>query len=166
MRLICARSTLFDVKYGLSNLDAHKRNHYMQPSGYSGTPLVKKLGIKSNFRIRLINQPANYTDFFKCFPEDVVLLKNRTSAVDFIHYFENDSEALYKRLPVLKMQLSQNGMLWVSWPKKASNVKTDMTEDTIRDFALQIGLVDIKVCSVNEVWSALKLVIPVKNRTK
>lgn len=138
----------------------------MKPSGYSGTPLEKKLGIKSNFRIRLINQPANYVDFFQDFPEDVVLLKQRASAVDFIHYFETDCGTLYKRLPELKKELIQNGMIWISWPKKASKVNTDISEDIIRDYAFQIGLVDTKVCAVNEVWSALKLVIPVKKRVR
>ena len=136
----------------------------MKPSGYSGTPLEKKLGIKSGFRIRLINQPVNYINFFQNFPDDVVLLKRSASAVDFIHYFEYDSSTLHKRLPALKKELIQNGMIWVSWPKKASNVNTDISEDSIRDYAIQIGLVDIKVCAVNEVWSALKLVIPVKSR--
>lgn len=73
-------------------------------------------------------------------------------------------EELYKQLPALKNEIEKNGSIWISWPKKSSGVKTDVSEDLIRDFAIETGLVDIKVCAVDEVWSGLKLVIPVKNR--
>ena len=83
---------------------------------------------------------------------------------DFIHFFTKDSLELEKGLLQFKDEIKQNGMIWVSWPKKTSGVPTDITEDVIRNFALGIGLVDVKVCAVNEVWSGLKLVIPVKYR--
>ncbi len=136
----------------------------MKPAGYSGTPLAKKLGIKNEYTIRLINPPGNYFDLFDDFPSDVVITKSRKKEKEIIHYFEKKAASLKKNLPLLRNEIVQNGMIWVSWPKKASRVETDITEDTIRDFALSIGLVDIKVCAVDTIWSGLKLVIPVKDR--
>ncbi len=133
------------------------------PSGYSGTPLSKKLGIKSGMDIQMVNPPSDYEDFFKDFPMDVQI-NSSVSLYNLIHFFTDDKQELTSKLPQLKTQIHQNGMIWVSWPKKASKVPTDVTEDVIRKYALEIGLVDIKVCSVNEIWSALKLVIPVKDR--
>ncbi len=136
----------------------------MKPSGYSGTPLAKKLGIKNEFIVRLINEPDYYFDLFEDFPLGAVIAKDKKKEKDFIHYFEKKAFTLKKNLPILRKEIKQNGMIWVSWPKKASKVETDITEDTIRDLALTIGLVDIKVCAVDEIWSGLKLVIPVKDR--
>jgi len=136
----------------------------MKTAGYSGTPLAKKLGIKSGHTIRIQNPPEYYFDLFGDFPDDVVITKSKKKEKDLIHYFEKNASALLKNLPLLRDEITQQGMIWVSWPKKASKVATDITEDTIRDFALTIGLVDIKVCAVDEVWSGLKLVIPVKKR--
>ena len=136
----------------------------MKPAGYSGTPLAKKLDIKSGFRIRLVNAPAHYFDLFVDFPDEVEITRDKKKEKDLIHYFEKKATTLKKKLPQLRNEIVQNGMLLVSWPKKASAVETYITEDTIRDFALTIGLVDVKVCAVDEVWSGLKLVIPVKDR--
>jgi len=132
--------------------------------GSSGTPLAKKLGIKDNFKIKLVNQPANYFKLFSDMPESIKQYIDKRTLKDFIHYFEVDAEELYKNLAELKEEIVQDGMIWVSWYKQAANIKTDITEDTIRDYALQIGLVDIKVCAIDEEWSGLKLVIPVKDR--
>jgi hypothetical protein len=135
----------------------------MQTAGYSGTPLAKKLGIKEGFRVAFYNQPEYYFKLFTDFPADVKLINNKTK-VDFIHYFVKEEKQLAKDIIKLKSQIEQNGMMWISWPKKSSKVETDITEDVIRNIALKKGLVDIKVCAVDETWSGLKLVIRVKDR--
>jgi hypothetical protein len=134
----------------------------MQTSGYSETPLAKKLGIKEGFKIALYHQPEYYFNLFTDFPENVKLINK--PKVDFIHYFVKEERQLQRDILKLKDQIEQNGMIWISWPKKSSKVETDITEDLIRNLALKNGLVDIKVCAVDETWSGLKLVIPVKNR--
>jgi len=134
----------------------------MKPAGYSGTPLAKKLGIKENFSVKLINTPKYYFKLFSDFPKKVITTSK--SKIDFIHYFSKNKAALIKDIPALKKQLASDGMIWVSWYKKSAKIPTDITEDTIRDIALKNGLVDIKVCAIDEVWSGLKLVIPVKDR--
>jgi len=138
----------------------------MSTAGYSSTPLAKKLGIKENFIIRIINQPTNYFQLFPDWPATVKPTKDKTVKKDFIHFFTTAAEELYRELPLMKDEIKEAGMIWVSWPKKAAKIKTDITEDVIRNFALQIGLVDIKVCAVDETWSGLKLVIPVANRKR
>ena len=130
--------------------------------GYSGTPLAKKLGIKEGSRIYLYNQPEYYFNLFTDFPTDVKIVNK--PKVDFIHYFVKEEKQLVKDINKLKNQIEQNGMIWISWPKKSSKVQTDITEDVVRKLALKNGLVDIKVCAVDEIWSGLKLVIPVKDR--
>ena len=137
----------------------------MQTAGYSGTPLAKKLGIKEGFTILLISQPAHYFNLFIDLPA-IKLSKDKKAKKDFIHYFVTEEKQLQKDIKGLKEQLVPNGMLWISWPKKTSKMPTDVTEDVIRNIALKNGLVDIKVCAVDEVWSGLKLVIPVKERGK
>jgi hypothetical protein len=133
-------------------------------SGYSGTPLEKKLGIRENMRVRLIHAPENYFDFFIEWPPDIKILSDSRGKKNFIHLFIKEEAEYYSLLPILKSEIEIDGMIWVSWPKKSSKMKSGITEDMIRNYALEIGLVDIKVCSVSEVWSALKLVIPVKFR--
>ena len=129
-----------------------------QAAGYSGTPLAKKLGI----RISLFHQPEYYFNLFTDFPTEVKIINK--SKVDFVHYFVKEERQLLKDISKLKNAIEQNGMIWISWPKKSSKVETNITEDVIRDIALKKGLVDIKVCAVDETWSGLKLVIPVKDR--
>jgi hypothetical protein len=136
----------------------------VQSAGYSGTPLAKKLGIKSGFNIRLINTPEHYFTLFTDLPGDLQINNDSLGLKDFIHFFTKEKEEYTNALVALKSQIKSNGMIWVSWPKKSSKVITDITEDIIRNFALQNGLVDIKVCAVDEVWSGLKLVIPVNDR--
>lgn len=133
-------------------------------AGYSGTPLAKKLGIKPAFRIKLINAPDNYMQLFTDMPAELYLEDDEVSKKDLIHFFTRQKGELLTRLSILKAQIKPGGMIWVSWPKKASKVITDVTEDIIRNHALRIGLVDIKVCAIDETWSGLKLVIPVKDR--
>jgi len=133
------------------------------PAGYSGTPLGKKLGIKPGFNIQLVNPPEYYFNLFSELPADLHIDENNEPK-DLIHFFTTEENELITMLPILREQIKSTGMIWISWPKKASKVETDITEDTIRNFALKIGLVDIKVCAVDQIWSGLKLVIPVKSR--
>ena len=134
----------------------------MATAGYSGTPLAKKLGIKEGFTIALFNQPKYYFSLFTDFPENVKVI-NKTG-VDLVHYFATEEKKLQKDIRRLKNCIQPNGVIWISWPKKSSKVVTDVTEDVIRSLALKNGLVDIKVCAVDETWSGLKLVIPLKDR--
>ncbi|WP_413667722.1 DUF3052 domain-containing protein [Mucilaginibacter sp. Mucisp86] len=133
-------------------------------AGYSGTPLAKKLGIKTGTKLMVVNAPGRYPDLFTDLPTDVYFTDDLSLENDVIHFFSKSADEYRVNLPELMKQIKQDGMIWVSWPKKASKVVTDITEDLIRNFALQIGLVDVKVCAVDEVWSGLKLVIPVKDR--
>src|SRR6267154_5423280 len=135
----------------------------MKSAGYTGTPLGKKLGIKESALIKLIHTPDYYFKLFTDFPKEVRLATKEKSNIDFIHYFSTDKASLIKDIPALRKQLAPDGMIWVSWYKKSAKIPTDVTEDIVRDLALKNGLVDIKVCAIDEVWSGLKLVIPVKD---
>ena len=133
-------------------------------SAYSGTPLAKKLGIKENFKLRFINIPDNYFEILSMGPEDMQIVENIRVKKDFIHFFTKKYAELLSILPDLKKEIKMDGMIWISWPKKSSKISTDLTENAIREFALETHLVDIKVCSVDDIWSGLKLVIPLKFR--
>ena len=133
-------------------------------SGYSGTALEKKLGIKENFIIRIIHAPKNYFDLFTEWPKKIQISDDPRIKKNLIHFFTKKFPEYYSLLPLLKKEIEQNGMIWVSWPKKTSKISSDVSEDLVRSYALETGLVDIKVCAVNEDWSALKLVIPLKHR--
>lgn len=136
----------------------------MKSSGYSGTPLAKKLGFREGLKVRIVNQPDHYFDLFEELPKAVGFSNERKSKKDLIHYFTRDAKELERDILSLKNEIVTNGIIWISWPKKSSKIATDVTEDTIRNLALENGLVDVKVCAVDEVWSGLKLVIPVKDR--
>ena len=133
-------------------------------AGYSGTPLAKKLGIKKDSKIVLVNPPNNYLELLAPIPDGVKLLPRVTNDTDLVHIFSTNKEELRSRLHDFLNKLKRDGMIWVSWPKKAAKVPTDITEDTIREIALPLGLVDIKVCAVDHTWSGLKLVIRKENR--
>ena len=134
-------------------------------AGYSDTPLVRKLGLKPGFQVVVMHSPDHYWDWLSPLPENVKLKKKPgATSVDFIHLFMKQRKEFEKELLLHKKMLKPDGMLWISWPKKASRVPTDLDENVIRDFALKHGLVDIKVCAVDDTWSGLKLVIPVKER--
>lgn len=133
-------------------------------AGYSNASLCKKLGIKSGFVIKTVNEPVYYLQLLPDLPIDIVFCNDSKIRKDFIHLFVTEAQSYFKIIVSLKKELKQNGMIWVSWPKKSSKVESDIDENLIRNFALQNGLVDIKVCSVDNIWSALKLVIPVKDR--
>ncbi len=134
-------------------------------AGYSGTPLFKKLGIKEDFRVRTKNAPVNYLELIDPIPDGALISETIRSKINIWHLFTKSRRELEKQLPTAMKQIEQDGMIWVSWPKKSSGVKTDVTEDTIRDVALPMGIVDVKVCAVDETWSGLKLVIRKENRT-
>lgn len=136
----------------------------MKTIGYSGTPLAKKLGIKEGYKVRIVNQPDYYFDLFDSLPKSIEFKNEKKSKKDFIHFFTRHGKELEGAIVSLKNEIFLHGMIWISWPKKSSKVVTDITEDTIRNLALANGLVDVKVCAVDEVWSGLKLVIPVKDR--
>lgn len=134
------------------------------PAGYSGTPLVKKLGIKEGFKVRFINKPKNYMQLLEELPPGV--MQTKTGKADFVHLFTKSRKELTSELNKNIKLIEQEGMIWVSWPKKASKIETDITEDVIREIALPMGLVDVKVCAVDDTWSGLKLVIRKELRKK
>jgi len=128
-------------------------------AGYSGKPLTTKLGIRGGHRLLIRNAPANYSALVSPLPDGVLVSSRIRSNVDICHFFTKSATELRATLPGLMCRIRQDGMIWVSWPKKASKVVTDVSEDTVREVALPIGLVDVKVCAVDEIWSGLKLVI-------
>jgi len=128
-------------------------------AGYSGTPLAKKLGIKPGSRLFVAGAPPDYARLVAPLPNDVKIVSRMTGDTDIAHLFTTHRADLTAKLRSTLAMLKPAGAIWISWPKKASKVPTDITEDTIREVALPLGLVDIKVCAVNEVWSGLKLVI-------
>jgi hypothetical protein len=133
-------------------------------TGYSGTPLIKKLGIKPEMKVLLINEPDDYYSLLETNISDQICKKNETP--DFIHLFVATEKIFIREMKKLKPVYKKNPSItiWVSWYKKAAKITTDITEDTIRNYALQNDLVDVKVCAVSEVWSGLKLVVPVSKR--
>jgi Protein of unknown function (DUF3052) len=132
-------------------------------AGYSGTPLVKKLGIKPGSNIALVNAPPNYAKNLDL-PEGVIINSRSVKPLDFVQLFVKSEKDLKTSFSQYAARLNANGMIWVSWPKKTSAVSTDLSENLIRDIGLSAGLVDVKVCAVNEVWSGLKFVFRLKDR--
>ena len=128
-------------------------------AGYSKTPLVKKLGLKSGMRAVVLNAPSHYTALLALEPEDVLWTDDIKATPNFVHLFTDSRAILAETLADLRNKIAPDGMVWVSWPKKASKVRTDVTEDTIREVCLPLGFVDVKVCAVDDVWSGLKFVI-------
>jgi hypothetical protein len=135
-------------------------------AGYSGTPLVKKLGIAEGFKILLINAPPEYRALISPLPAAVNFIAAADSTTNFVHVFTTKRLELARLLPRLRGKLPHHALIWVSWPKKSSQVPTEVTEDTIREVALPLGFVDVKVCAVTDVWSGLKLVVRKELREK
>jgi hypothetical protein len=133
-------------------------------AGYSGTPLAQKLGIKAGQRVVTINAPTNYSKLLAPLPEAVSFARKASAGAGFVHLFISERKALEKESKRLRKLLADTGILWVSWPKKSSGVATDVTEDVIREVALPLGFVDVKVCAVDETWSGLKLMVRRENR--
>jgi hypothetical protein len=135
-------------------------------AGYSGTPLVKKLGIKEGFRVALVGAPDGFRSELLDLPARVHFVTSVTIELDLILFFATTQLELTRNFSRLAAQLAPTGMLWIAWPKKASGVASDLSDNAVREIGLDAGLVDVKVCAVNEIWSGLKFVIRVKDRPK
>ena len=134
-------------------------------AGYSGTPLTKKLGIKEGFRVGLANSPKGFRSELVDVPENVKFSTERfPKQLDLILLFIDSSRMLEKDFPRMMRKLPANGSLWVAWPKKSSGIPTDLSFDSVQKFGLAAGLVDVKICAVNDTWSGLKFVYRLKDR--
>lgn len=131
----------------------------MSPAGYSGTPLPKKLGIKPGSKVLLVGAPPRYRELLTGLPDGVEFVPRLSKATDVVHLFSTRRADLTKRLSSIREAMRGDAVLWVSWPKKSAGMDTDLTEDVIRDVALPLGLVDVKVCAIDDRWSGLKLVV-------
>jgi hypothetical protein len=131
----------------------------MPTPGYSGTPLPAKLGIKPGALVCALNAPGNYAALLGRLPQGAEISTKLSPKADIVHLFTARKAALTKALKAYRAKLHPAAAIWISWPKKASRVPSELTEDTIRAIALPLGLVDVKVCAVSEVWSGLKLVL-------
>lgn len=129
------------------------------PPGYSGTALSKKLGIKEGTRLYVCGEPDSYRELLAPLPAGVTFSRSASARTDIAHIFVSRERGMRKQLVALRAKLKASAPVWVSWPKKSSGVRTDVTEDTVRAVALPLGFVDIKVCAINEIWSGLKLIV-------
>jgi hypothetical protein len=132
--------------------------------GYSGTPLAQKLGIKEGSAVFVSGAPGDYAKLVAPLPAGVTFVARVSRTTDVVHIFASERRRLATSIESCLAKLRSDATIWVSWPKRASKVATDITEDAVRDIALPMGLVDVKVCAVDEVWSGLKLVIRKENR--
>jgi hypothetical protein len=135
-------------------------------AGYSGTPLAKKLGIRAGTRLFLHAAPANYGQLIAPAPAGVRTVRRIDARTDLAHLFATRRAQLERALQGARTAMRADAVIWVSWPKKAARVPTDITEDVIRELALPLGLVDIKVCAVDETWSGLKLMLRRSERAR
>lgn len=132
--------------------------------GYSGTPLPQKLGIKEGFTVCVRGAPQEYAGLVAPLPDGVRLATKVTGRTDMVHIFASERARFSVELRAARKSLRDDAMIWASWPKKSSGVPTDITEDVVRELAFPLGLVDIKVCAVDDIWSGLKLVVRKENR--
>lgn len=128
-------------------------------AGYSGTPLAKKLGIKEQTTVVAVDAPKGYRGLLDPLPAAVKFSSKIDKTTDIVHVFSTDKAELSRALGSYRKTLQPNAAVWVSWPKKSAKVPTDITEDVVREVALPLGFVDIKVCAIDDVWSGLKLVV-------
>ncbi len=135
-------------------------------AGYSGKSIVQKLGIKPGFRIFTAGLSGAYRDIVGELPADVTIVSRLKAPLDMVHVFATQSAGLAGKLRGYRTAIAPDGMVWVSWPKKASGVATDLSDVVVRDTALALGLVDVKVCAIDATWSALKFVIPKEQRAR
>lgn len=133
-------------------------------AGYSSTPLPKKLGIKEGSRVGLVNAPKNFRDELGELPDGVEFVKRLTDSLDIIIFFVLSERELARDFARLAGKLKKNGMIWIAWPKKSSGVKTDLSFEPVQRIGLDAGLVDVKICAIDETWSGLKFVYRLKDR--
>lgn len=133
-------------------------------AGYSGTPLAKKLGIKEGSRIALVNAPKDFRSALGELPDNVEFVSRPTKSLDIILFFVMSERVLARDFANLAEKLVTNGMIWIAWPKKSSGVTTDLTEQRVQRIGLDAGLVDVKICAIDETWSGLKFVYRLKDR--
>jgi hypothetical protein len=145
-------------------MEIRRNRSGIRASGYSGTPLATKLGIKPGSRVFVSNAPKEYRLLVRPLPEGTRIVSVLDESVDLIHAFRTKTQELDRFLQATVKEMRSDAAIWLSWPKQASGVPTDVTEDTIRAVALPLGLVDIKVCAIDDVWSGLKLVIRKEKR--
>lgn len=136
----------------------------MVPQGRSGKTLVQKLGIKHGQRVAFLNPPKRYEEILGKIPDEITVADESTEGLDLVQLFAEDGMGLEKNLPVLKSRIKRNGVIWISWRKASSRLGKDLDEHVVRRIGLANGLVDVKVCAVDETWSALKFVIRAKDR--
>ena len=134
-------------------------------AGYSGTPLPKKLGIKEGSRIALVNAPKDFQSELGELPDNVQFINRPTKSLDIILLFVLNERALMRDFAKLAATLVSNGMIWIAWPKKSSGVATDLSEQRVREIGLNAGLVDVKICAIDDTWSGLKFVYRLKDRS-
>ena len=133
-------------------------------AGYSSTPLAKKLGIKEGSRVALVNAPNDFEATLEPLPANVEIVKRINDSIDIILFFVMSERVLAREFARLAKKLVANGMIWIAWPKKSSGVKTDLTFENVQRIGLDAGLVDVKICAVDEIWSGLKFVYRLKDR--
>lgn len=133
-------------------------------AGYSGTPLKKKLGLKEGSRIALINAPKDFARALGELPPNAEIVTRATKPLDIVLLFVLTERALLRDFHKLAKKLASNGMIWVAWPKKSSGVVTDLSFERVQRIGLEAGLVDVKICAIDDVWSGLKFVIRLKDR--
>ena len=134
-------------------------------AGYSGTPLLRKLGVKEGQRVAWLGAPAGFAELLGELPPGVTVLRRLSRPIDVLVQFASSRSALARRLPALREAVFPDGAAWIAWPKRSSGVATDITEDVVREVALPAGWVDVKVCAIDATWSGLKLVVPRAQRT-
>jgi len=135
-------------------------------AGYSGTPLTKKLGIKENYCLALVNAPKNFLAQLGPLPATTKIVERSVKPLDLVLLFVDKEKVLARDFPLLAKKLASNGMIWIAWPKKSSGVTTDLSFDLVQKIGLECGLVDVKICAVDEIWSGLKFVYRLKDRPK
>ncbi|HZJ42141.1 MAG TPA: hypothetical protein VFD63_00095 [Pyrinomonadaceae bacterium] len=135
-------------------------------AGYSGTPLPRKLGIKEDFKIGLVDPPENFLDLILPLPPNAQVVGRLIKPLDLVICFVNSRPALLKQFSPLAAKLRSNGMIWIAWPKKNSGVETDLDFGQVQRIGLDAGLVDVKICAIDEIWSGLKFVYRLKDRKR
>ncbi|SRR5258705_9784987 len=134
-------------------------------AGYSETPLAKKLGVRENLRLALINAPRDFQAQLGDLPTDTKIVKRLTKPLDLVLLFVDSEKNLANQFPTVANKLSTNGMIWIAWPKKSSGVATDLSFERVQRIGLACRLVDVKICAIDEVWSGLKFVYRLKDRS-